>query len=77
MIIPDALLPRLLGALRDLGAEITENSFKNEFRPSFFGLLNSHVVVIYDKNGFAEVICRHQPTYQTIQELARLVNESK
>lgn len=73
MLIPDVLLPRLLVALKDLGADITENSFKNEFRPSFFGLLNSQMLIIYEKRGFAEIICRHQPTYATLQQLAQVL----
>jgi hypothetical protein len=73
LLIPDVLLPRLLDALKDLGAEITENPVKNEFRPSYFGVLNANVIVIYEKNGFAEIICKHQPTYATIQQLAQVL----
>ena len=73
MLIPDVLLPRLIDALQDLGAAITASPLKNLFRPSYFGLLNSNVLVIYEKNGFAEIICKHQPTYTTIQQLTQVL----
>ena len=68
MIIPDVLAPKVVAALKDMGADLSPGSVTLAQ-----GIFNGKFVVFVQAGEFVEIICRHEATYQQIRQIVALL----